>query len=308
MQEIILIIGIIALLLIAYFYIKSIYIMQLQHWRQEITLKKILFYSIPIILKSAFALFLIVLIHNNFHSDHILELALFISVFFLFSLYQSSFSISGFFNRNKYVYASFVQYVLMTSSKIKSVSKLRIHSSITSVFIRALILIGFLVLMVPQVSLLITLNILFLIIIAFMIVLSLLQNNFIYFGLVSLLIFRVNEELISFSDMPYVSLILSYLILLIGAALETRLNRRMFTLITIMPVKRFNFKLGYDLIHDTKSVLIYQNVINKYYYVYYRKLGIVVVYYAMYDPSISWIVIHNMISYGKETIRSRKID
>jgi hypothetical protein len=297
------------LLVAAYFYIKILYNNQMQNWISEITVAKVVYYGFPILVKSIIALSLIILIHNNVHYDRIIEFTSFVFVFLLFAIYQSSFSISGFFGRNKYVYATFIEHTMISSKRLMNrIRNYDISFSKSVWVIKVLIVFGFLFFVVQNISIFVAVNLIFLIIILFMILFALLQNNFIYFGLVSLVIFQFNTMPITLTNIPYGILALSFVVIVIGATIETRLQRRMFILIKALPIKRLNFKLGYDLILDKKSIVVYQNMINKYYYIYYRKIGVVVVYHSLYDPKISYIVINKMIRYGKMYLSTNNID
>jgi hypothetical protein len=141
-----------------------------------------------------------------------------------------------------------------------------------------------------------------------MVGLSLLQNNIIYFGLTSLLVFQLNESVIEWNNIPFLPLTLSFFVIVLGVVLETRLERRMFILIKVLPVKRLNFNLGYNIVWDKRSIIIYQNQINHYYYTYFRKIGVVVVYHSIYDAKISFMVLNRMIQYGKRYLTENNID
>ncbi len=297
------------LLLIAYYYSSKMYYRQLLNWNNEITWKKVLMYITPISIKSIIALTLLIFIHNSFHDDHLLELTLFIFVFFLFSIFQSSFSIAGFFNRNKYVYGSFLSFFKGSSIKLNTLfGKLSNSIDGAKLIIRLLIIVGFILVFIPNFSLYVTTNIIFLMLIILMVGLSLLQNNIIYFGLTSLLVFQLNESVIEWNNIPFLPLTLSFFVIVLGVVLETRLERRMFILIKVLPVKRLNFNLGYNIVWDKRSIIIYQNQINHYYYTYFRKIGVVVVYHSIYDAKISFMVLNRMIQYGKRYLTENNID
>ena len=309
MQDIIFISLVVIFLTVSYFYASNMYFRQLRNWNHEITWRKVFIYITPIAIKSLVALFLIILIHNSFYDEHLFQLTLFIFVFFIFSIFQSSFSIMGFFNRNKYVYASFLEFFRGTSNRINGMFQ-RLGETINGVtfLLRVGIIIGFIAIFIPNISLVVTSNLIFLLLIVLMIGLALLQNNIIYFGLTSLFVFQLNEATITLDNIPYLILFVSFIILAVGVTLETRLERRMFVLINVLPVKRLNFNLGYDIVWDRRSIIIYQNQVNQYYYTYFRKIGIVVVYHSLYDAKISYIVLNRMIRYGKSYLKNNNIE
>lgn len=305
MEDLLLGLSILILLAIAFFYSRSFYYNKMFAWRTQLSTRKFFSYLLPILLKSAISLLLIIFIHNSLRDDHWIELTLFIFVFFLFSIFQSAFSISGFFNRNKHVYGSFLEYLSMSSKLLERASNIPQFRFFKhgGVLVKIGIIALFLLVFIPNASWFVTTNLVFIIFIIFLIALSLLQNNLIYFGLISLIVFQYNTDVITFQNIPYAILLSSYIIIAVGVFLETRLERRMFILINMMPVKRFNFNLGYELVRYQNDITIYQNTINHYYYIYFRKLGMVVVYYTELDAKISNIVVSKMVSYGKSYIR-----
>lgn len=309
MEDLLFIVIILGLLVVSYFYSANMYHKQLHNWNNEISIHKVLIYITPIFIKTMIALILIIFIHNSFHGEHLFELTLFISVFFLFSIFQSSFSIVGFFNRNKYVYGTFLDFFRGSSERINGLFN-RLSEAINGVtlLIRITIIVGFIIVFIPNISFVVTTNIIFLMLIVLMIGLSLLQNNIIYFGLTSLFVFQLNESSITFDNIPYVILLVSFFILAAGVTLETRLERRMFVLIKVLAVKRLNFNLGYDIVWDKRSIIIYQNQINRYYYIYFRKIGVVMVYHSIYDAKISYLVLNKMIRYGKKYLAQNNIE
>lgn len=271
-------------------------------WRKEASFKEFLIYAFPTFFKSIVIMSLIIFIHNTFHTHDYTELVLFILVFFVFSIVQSPWSLGGFLTKSK---------TLLHNAKFfyrdKSTRADRFVNKIIDIFvgqgqilIKILIFIGFIIIFIPNITLFITTNILYFLLLFILVGLSLIMNNIIYFGFVSLMIFQFDPVSISFTNINYLVLILSYLVIILGLTLENRLEKKMFYVITVMEVKKFNFKLGYNTLRDKKNVIIYQNVINRYYYVYFRNIGLVVVYYCDFDISLSIAVQNQLIKDGKK--------
>lgn len=284
----------------AYWYLKTFNTYELNNWYKEMTLQKVLKYSIEVIVKSVIVMTLIVFIHNSFHDDHFLELTLFVIIFFIYSVIQSGYSVSGFLNRNKHVHTTFFEFFRLSTNRLNKVlnsidDRLFVQASI---LIKVVVVVVFIFIFIPSASVYITTNLIFIAIILFFIVLSLLQNNIIYFGLTSLIVFQFNDHAVSLANFNGWALVVSFSIILIGTAVETRLERRMFLLIRAMEVKKFNFNLGYQQTYESKHIIMYENTINHYYYVYYRKIGIVLVYHSILDPKVSNIVMRKMVNHG----------
>jgi hypothetical protein len=246
-------------------------------------------------------MYLIILVHNSFHDDQYLEVLIFISLLFTFSVIQSPFSLGGFLTRSKNLF-----YQVRTFYRDKSERADRFINKIIDIFvgkgqimIKILIFIGFIFVFIPNITLFITSNILYFLLTIFLVSLSLLLNNVVYFGFVALLIFQFDPVSISFENVNYLVLFSSFIVLLLGLSIENRLEKKMFYLVTVMEVKRFNFKLGYHMLLDTKNTVVYQNVINQYYYVYFRKIGLVVVYYCDFDLSLSAYLERQMVREAK---------
>ena len=93
----------ILLLILATWFILNNYKAYLTNWGNELTFKKVIHYGLPVTLKSVVLMLLIILIHNRFHSDHPIELILFILVYFVVAIVQSAYSTGGFVSRIKFI-------------------------------------------------------------------------------------------------------------------------------------------------------------------------------------------------------------
>lgn len=265
------------------------------------SIREIVLFLIPALIKSIITMGLIIIIHNSFHDDHFIELAFFIIVLFTFSIFQSSYSLGGFLTRSKSL--------LYYSKTFFNDSGTRVDNFINRVtdifvgkgqfFVKGIIFIVFIVVFIPNITIFITGNILYLVIIVLLIVLSLLLNNIIYFGIISILIFQVDPVSIHLIDANYLVLTTSFIVLLIGFSIEDRLEDKMFLPLKVMEVKRFNFKLGYNVLFHKPRVTIYQNIINKYYYVYFRDIGLVIVFYSDFDIKLSNSILKYLIKEGR---------
>ena len=291
----------ILLLTIGIWYSINIHKRYLITWSKEITLKDILIYSFPTFIKSIIIMYLILLIHNSIHYDSYLQLTVFIALFFVFSVIQSPFSLGGFLTRSKNLF-----YQVRDFYRDKSERADRFVNKIIDIFvgrgqilIKLLIFVGFIIVFIPNITLFITTNILYFLLTLFLVSLSLILNNIIYFGFVALLIFQFDPAPLTFENVNWLVLFSSYIVLLLGLSLENRLERKMFYVVTVMEVKKFNFKLGYNILITNRNTIVYQNVINHYYYVYFRKIGLVVVYYCDFDLTLSNYISRQMVKEAK---------
>lgn len=254
--------------------------------------------------KTLVALVLLVFVHNSFHDNHYLELILYLVVFLLFSVIQSAHSWGGFLTRNKLFYYQTRSLVINESRRFSQLfnwfnEHYQEHSKTA---IKVGVVIVFILVFLPNFSVLITTNILFIVLITALIIVSLVFNQLIYFGLIVLLLFQLQPETLTFESFDLLLMSLAFIVLFVGLSIDHRLQQKMFFLITMMPVKRFNFKLGYQKVSHTNQVTIYQNIINHYYYLYYHKMGLVVVYHSDVDVKMSKIVQLKMMRYGKKYI------
>lgn|GEM_PF-1566000 len=295
----------ISLLILAIWFIRINYNSYIYNWRNELTVKKIFYYGVPAIIKSAVLLFLVIFIHNHFHSDHYLELTLFITIYIVVAIIQSAYSFGGFISRFKYISTYALKLFRTKSMEAETFKDKLLENSFIrySLLIRSLIVISFLVLFLPNISIFVVSNIFYFLVVISLLLLSLVLNNLIYFGLISLMIFQYDPTEISFINVNYVVLILSYLTILVGMVIETRMDNRMFKMIANRMIKDINFKKGYIQIYQTKQTIVYQNTVNKYYYVYYRLHGIVTVFESMFDAKISNSIIRKMIFKGTQYLR-----
>jgi len=270
-------------------------------WKEEFKIEELLVILIPTLLKSFLIMFLIIIIHNSVHSDHFVELLLFVLVFFVFSIIQSSFSLGSFMFRFKNLKKTTIEFF---KDKTKRADKFihRLYDSVDgmeAVFFKVIIIFAFILIFLPNITIFITTNIIYITLILVFLIASLLLNNIIYFGIVSLMIFQFNPVSLSFDNANYIVLFSSYLVILLGLSLDNRLDSKMFSLIRVMEVKKFNFELGYDLLKQTNRIQVYQNKLNKYYFVYFRLLGLVVVYHTDIDIKLSNNMIKKLIDNSK---------
>jgi len=98
-------------------------------------------------------------------------------------------------------------------------------------------------------------------------------------------------------------MMLAFFVLFLGMSLDRRMQNQMFLLITILPVKKLNFRLGYEQVYFKGRMTIYRNYLNHYYYIYDRMNGIVVVYHSDINARLSIRVLRKMIKQTKQEVR-----
>jgi hypothetical protein len=290
----------IILLLFAVWFMRLNYRAYFINWRKELTFQKVLKYGLPIIIKSSILYFLIIVIHNYVHSEHRLELVLFILLFFVLSITQSAYSIGGFVSRIKFIFNySVKQFNKKSEEADKFIARL-FHDSFSkyTFFVKVVITASFLVFFLPNIGLFIASNIYFFLIIISFLLLSFMLNNIIYFGLISLMIFQYDPVSISFVNVNVIVVILSYLVLVAGFVIETRFDNRMFLIVGSRLIKKMNFGTKYYKMLQTRHHVVYQNTLNKNYYVYYRLNGIVLIFESYYDAKLSIFIVKKMIQKG----------
>lgn len=296
------------MLSIAFWFLLRQYRFIFANWHKELTLRKILYYSIQVIVKALLMLLLIIMIHNNFHTEHLLELTLFILLFFLFSIIQSSYSISGFLARLRYI-VYYAKDFFKKRSIDATVFRNKIQGVVNqpySTFAKVIIIVLFILAFIPNITIFVTANVLYLLFIFFLLLLAAVLNNIIYFGLTALIIFQYDPVSVTFGDINGYVVALTMLILIIGFIVETRMDNRMFFVKSVMSVKSFNFKLGYEEIYRSKNIVIYQNYINHFYFFYYRVTGLVIVYTSIVDLRISPTLAKKMIQKGTQYLKESK--
>jgi len=298
----------IVLITIAFWFLLRQYHIVFVNWRKELTVRKILYYSTQIVFKAVLMLFLIIMIHNNFHSDHLLELTMFVLIFLLFSILQSSYSFGGFIGRIRYIFY-YARDFFKKRSIDATVFKNKIQGVVNqpySYFVKLLVILLFLIVFIPNITIFVSANILYLFFIFFLLLLAALLNNIIYFGLTALIVFQYDPVSITFSEANWIIILLTLMILLTGFVLETRMDNRMFFVKSVMSVKKFNFKLGYEQIYRSNSIIIYQNYLNHYYFFYYRVTGLVIVYDSLVDLRVSPLIARKMVQKGTQYLKQSK--
>ena len=296
----------ILLMVLAAWFIGMNYRSYLLNWRKELTFKKIVYYGVPAVIKSVVFLILVIIIHNYFHSHNNIELLLFIILYVLMAIFQSAYSLGGFLSRIKYI----SKYSLFMFRK-KSMDAENFKDKVIdetfmkySLLLKLFIIISFIIIFIPNISVFIVSNIFYFLMILSLLVLSLALNNIIYFGIVSLMIFQFDPIEISFLEVNYIVLFLSFMTILIGMVIETRMDNRMFRIVASRMIKSLNFSNGYIKIYHRKDIVVYQNILNKHYYIYYRMNGIVTVFESVLDAKLSHFIVRKMIFKGTQYLKS----
>ena len=310
MEHIIPVILAVLLLILGFWFIKNNYRSYMTNWRKEITVRKLYSYGIIAVVKSLVLFVLIIVIHNYFHSDHRIELIMFILIYILLAIFQSAYSFGGFLSRIKYIFNYSIN-IFKKRSKDAETFRHEVFDDSFSKFsslIRVLVFISFIIFFMPNITLFVFSNFLYVLLVVSLLLLSLVLNNIIYFGLISLIVFQIDPVGISFGSVNLGVLFLSYFIILIGIVIETRMDNRMFRLVASRMVKSLNFDKGYEIVYYRKNIVVYQNVINKNYYVYYRMNGIVTVFESMFDAKLTDFLVRKMIFKGTQYLRKYDIE
>jgi hypothetical protein len=230
---------------------------------------------------------------------------LFILLYLIFATIQSAYSFGGFVSRMKYI-GSYSLHMFHKKSKEADdyIDKVLDSSFLKySLSIKLVIVISFIFFVTPNITLFIASNIFYFLVILSMLFLSLGLNNIIYFGLISIIIFQFDPVNISFYDVNYIVLFSSYLVILIGTIIETRMDNRMFKIVASRMIKSLNFKKGYKIIYNKKDVIVYQSIYNNYYYIYFRINGIVTIFESMFDAKLSNFIVRKMIFKGTQYLK-----
>jgi hypothetical protein len=295
----------ILLLILAMWFIRKNYRSYVINWRKEITAKKVFYYSGPVLIKSIVSMLLIIVIHNYAHSDHALELILFILLYIALAIFQSAYSFGGFLSRMKYIFTYTVK-MFNTKSQEAEDFKNRVLDSTFNKYkflVRIVIIMSFIFVFIPNISLFVVSNIVYFLIILSLLLLSLALNNLIYFGLIALMIFQFAPVEIAFGEVNYLVLTLSFLVIVIGNVIETRMDNRMFRMVANRAVKTLNFSSGYTTVYYTKKIVVYQQKTNHYYYIYYRLTGIVIIFESMFDAKLTDFIVRKMIFKGTQYLK-----
>jgi len=255
-------------------------------------------------LKTIFALLLLILIHNSFQTREVLELFLFLSVFLAYSVLQSSYSVGGFVSRMEQL---FLSTKIFFTKNIKDLFRIvkTFHKSIykhTSIYAKILVVAVFLFSFIPNASIFLFSNLLYSSLLVLFLTVPFFMTPSVYFGMISLLIMGNDGSNISVHSFNPLIMMLSFSILFLGMSLDRRMQNQMFLLITVLPVRKLNFKLGYEQLYFKGRMTIYRNYLNHYYYVYDRMNGVVVVYHTDINAKLSMRVLRKMVKQTKQEV------
>lgn len=296
----------IMMLLLALYYLARIMHIQLLTTNTYQMTSKNVFYSSIAFLKTIFALVLLISIHNSFQTREIIELVLFLSVFLAYSILQSSYSFGGFLSRMAQLYQSTLIFFRKNIKDLFRIIK-TFHKSIykhTSIYAKIIVVSIFLFSFIPNASIFLFSNVLYASLLIVFFTIPFFLNPSIYFGMISLLIMGNEGQNISIHSFNPLLMMLSFSILFLGMTLDRKMQNQMFLLITILPVKKLHFRLGYEQLYFKSRITIYRNYINHYYYVYDRTNGVVVVYHTDINARLSMRVLKKMIKQTKQEVKT----
>jgi hypothetical protein len=257
-------------------------------------------------IKTVVALLLLVFVHNSFHTREILELVLFLSIFLTYSVLQSSYSVGGFVSRMEQLFQSTKIFFTKNMRDLFRIVK-TFHKSIykhTSIYAKILVVGIFLFSFIPNASIFLFSNLVYSIILIVFLTVPFFLTPSIYFGMISLLIMGNQVENINFNSFNPLLMMLAFSTLFLGMSLDRKMQNEMFLLITVLPVKKLNFRLGYEQLYFKGRMTIYRNYLNHYYYVYDRTNGIVVVYHTDINARLSMRVLKKMVKQTKQEVHA----
>ncbi|MBU1020454.1 MAG: hypothetical protein KJ847_04505 [Firmicutes bacterium] len=295
----------ITLLVLAAWFMRINYNSYFKNWRKELSPIKLLYYGSQIFVKSSIIFGLIILIHNRFHQDSQIEVLLFVLLFILFSITQSAYSIGGFNSRIKYIFGYTLKMFHKKSNEVEVIADKIIKNNFSkySFFVKTVVATAFLIIFLPNIGLFVISNIVYFLVIISLILLTFVLNNIIYFGLISLMIFQYQHDSMTLDNLNILVMTLSYLVLVIGLTIETRFDNRMCHIVGSRVIKQIDFKNGFIPVLYKNQYYVYQHVINKNYYIYYRLHGIVLLFESYYDAKLSKAVVRKMIFKGKQYLK-----
>ncbi len=266
-------------------------------WSDKLFFLKVLL----ILFKTCISLFVIILIHNLYHNEKYLLMMVFVVAFIAASILQSEYARVGFQARIKYINI----YIQRTFLKSKKEVQRLFKGFENDEFDRYLLIVKILLLLVlffiflSQISILIITNLFLLIVIYSLILLTFILNNLIYFGFTSFIVLQYSSELIKFNNFNFYIISIAFIITFIGMIFDSIFNQRICIITGSYYIKSIHFDEKFNLVYRTGKIQIFQNRINRMYYLHYRTVGYVLAFESYYDAKIYKSIQKKMIHLGK---------
>lgn len=301
-MEVFYLIGAIILTLLALWFIRRYYVRLIINYRAIFKYEN-LYTNLLIILGKAVAAFIFIFLINYYLNDHsYIKLYIAIFIFVIFSFNQSIYSRIGFLSRIRYI-DSYIQMVIHKKKKqvakyFNNLEDYEFYKYVT--IVKFLLLIILTLLFITNVGLFLLSNIYHILLIASIILFTFALNNLIYFGFVSFLVLQFNQIFDTVNIANIIFIIVSFGFISLGIVIETIFNERIIVVKGSRMVKSLNFSKGYKLVHQDLRYSVYQNLFSKQYYVYYRRIGYVIIFDSYFNAKLSKSVIRKMVHQGKK--------
>lgn len=290
-----------SLLVLAFWFIsknyKQIYKGYKIDWSDKLFFLKVFW----ILIKTSISLFVIILIHNLFHHEKYLPMMLLGLVFIVISILQSEYARVGFQSRIKYILNYIERTFLKRKKEVLNLFKGLEHDEFDRYLmsVKVLLLIVLFFIFLSQLGILVITNLFFVIVISSLVILTFILNNLIYFGFTSLIVLQYNPELITFSNFSFYIISIAFIITFIGMLFDSIFNQRICIITGSFYIKDIHFDDKFKLVYRTRKILIYQNKINRMYYLHYRSVGYVLSFESYYDAKLYKSIQKKMIHTGK---------
>lgn len=259
--------------------------------------------TLLIIIGKSIAGFLIIFFVNYFFNAERLGLTyVFLILFIAYSFLQSTYSRTGFTSRIRFI----VSYIHVLISKRRKLVQKYFNNLYDYEFYKYVVIVKIILLVIvtfvfiTNFSFFLISNIYYIMIIISVIFLTFILNNLIYFGLVSFLVLRFNQIFDSITQANVIFVLVAFAFVVLGVVIETIFNERILVIRGSRMIKSVDFSKNYKIVKIKLSYAVYQNMLTKQYYVYYRRIGYVIIFDSYFDAKLSWSVIGKMVRKGRK--------
>lgn len=297
-----------SLVVIAMWFIRKNYKHFYRGYKVDWSDKKFFLKLLLIFLKTSISLFAIIIMHNFYHNEQYVYMILLAIAYIAISILQSEYARVGFQSRIKFIINYVERIFLKRKKQAQNLLKGLDNDDFDRylVVVKVLLLIILFVIFLSQIGYFLLTNLIYVLIVSSFIILTFILNSLIYFGFTSLILMQTIPGVISFSNFNYYILSISLVIIFIGMLFDRIFNERICVITGNYYIKHIDFDDHYNIVYRMNKIVIYQQKINRMYYVYYRSVGYVISFESYYDAKQYKSVLKKMVNSGKKFLIKNK--
>lgn len=273
-------------------------------WNDKMFLLKLLW----LLIKTSISFLGIIIMHNLYHDEQYVYMIFFGVVYISISILQSEYARVGFQSRIKFIFNYVERVFLKRKRQAQNLLKGLDNDEFDRylMVVKVLLLIILFIIFLSQIGYFLLTNLVYVIIVSSFIILTFLLNNLIYFGFTSLVLLQSIPGVISFGSLNYYILSIAFVIIFIGMLFDAIFNQRICVITGNYYIKHVNFDESFNMVCRLNKIVVYQQQVNRMYYIHYRSVGYVLSFESYYDAKEYKSILRKMINSGKKFLVKNK--